>query len=121
MIFLKKNAKNAMFIISIGVVFYTFYKSSKQDSYLKTNFNYTTGKAINYSFSGDYENLIKYFYIVKNSKYFGYTDRDYNMNSPLNKYFKVKYSIIKPEISEMYLINEITDSTKIVNAGFKYK
>ncbi|ESU21243.1 hypothetical protein FCR2A7T_06700 [Flavobacterium cauense R2A-7] len=45
---------------------------------------------------------------------------DYEKGKPLNKFFKVKYSKIKPEISEMYLTEEIIDSVQIVKAGFKY-
>lgn len=47
--------------------------------------------------------------------------KNYEMASPLNKYYKVKYSKVKPEVSEMYLMEEITDSAEIVKAGFKYK
>lgn len=35
-------------------------------------------------------------------------------------FFQSKYSKVKPEISEMYLTDEVIDSAQIVKAGFKY-
>jgi hypothetical protein len=82
---------------------------------------FTIGKTVRYSGSDDGGNsYIKYRYYVDSLKYFGLVKDDYKNGAPINKYFKVEYSKIKPEISRMYLNSEILDSTKITKVGFKY-
>lgn len=113
--------KNILYaILSIGVL-YIVYKNIAFDDYLKDNYEFTIGIATKYSGTGGLERNVAYKYYVNNNVYVGAVKRDYEMTSPLNKYYKVKYSKVKPEISEMYLTEEITDSTEIANAGFKYK
>lgn len=94
----------------------------QRETYLKSNCVFTVGKAVRYSGTDDGGNsYIEYKYYVDKLKYINYVCDDYKKDSPLKKYYKVKYSKMKPEISEMYLTEEITDSAEIVNAGFKYK
>ena len=42
------------------------------------------------------------------------------MDNSINKYYKVEFATIKPEYSRIILDQEVTDSTEIVSAGFKY-
>lgn len=54
-------------------------------------------------------------------KYIGCIVNDSNISSPLSKFYKVKYSKENPEISELYLTNEIKDSVEIYKLGFLNK
>jgi hypothetical protein len=113
--------KNILYIILAIGVLYTVYNQTECDNYLKDNYEFTIGKATKYSGTGGLDRNVAYKYYVNNNLYIGAVKRDYEMASPLNKYYKIKYSKIKPEISEMYLTKEITDSVEIAKAGFKFK
>jgi hypothetical protein len=118
----KEKIFNSIIIISFVVFLIVQYNGSKRETYLKNNCLYTVGKVVRYSGSDDGGNsYIEYKYYVDRLKFVNYVRDDYKMGSPLKKYFKVKYSKIKPEISEMYLTQEVIDSVQIVKAGFKYK
>lgn len=41
-------------------------------------------------------------------------------NRYMNRYFKVEFSTENPEYSNIFLDQEVTDSTEIVKAGLKY-
>ncbi|AYN03742.1 hypothetical protein EAG11_05800 [Flavobacterium sp. 140616W15] len=86
--------------------------------HLAQNFAFTIGKVYKYSGYGGNEDFLVFKYYVNNIEFIGNKRRDYEMDSPLKKFYKIKYSKVKPEISEMYLTEEITDSSKIVKAGF---
>lgn len=111
----------AIYIIIAFVILYTAYESSKRDDYLRRNCEFTIGKVFEYSGTGGNKGYVAYKYFVESLKYTGEIRRNYETDSLLNKYYKVKYSKVKPEISEIYLAEEITDSTEIVNAGLKYE
>lgn len=118
----KEKIFNSIIIISFIVFLIIQYNGIQRETYLKSNYIFTVGKAVRYSGTDDGGNsYIEYKYYVERLKYINYVYDDYKKDSPLKKYYKVKYSKIKPEISEMYLTEEITDSTEIVKAGFKYK
>lgn len=112
---------NIIYIIVALVILYAAYESSKREDYLKQNCEFTVGKAFEYSGTGGNKGYVAYKYFVDSLKYTGAVRRNYEMASPLNKYYKVKYSKVKPEISEMYLTEEIIDSIEILKSGFKYK
>jgi hypothetical protein len=112
---------NSIIIISFIVFLIIQYNGLQRETYLKSNCVFTVGKTVRYSGTDDGGNsYIEYKYYVDSLKYINYVCDDYKTGSPLKKYFKVKYSKIKPEISEMYLTEEVTDSAQIVKAGFKY-
>jgi hypothetical protein len=109
------------YVIVAIMILYSAYVSSKREDYLKQNYGFTIAKAFEYSGTGGNKGYVDYKYFVDSIKYIGEVRRNYEMDSPLEKYYKVKYSKVKPEISEMYLTEEIIDSAEIVKAGFKYK
>jgi hypothetical protein len=112
---------NSILIIGFLGILGTQYIGSQRNNYLKSNYGFTVGKTIRYSGSDDGGNsYIEYRYYVNRMTYYNFVCDNYKKRSPLKKNFKVKYSKIKPEISEMYLTEEITDSAEIVKAGFKY-
>lgn len=118
---IEKKMLYTVYTIVVLVILYTSYESSKRDDYLKENCEYTVGKAFEYSGTGGNKGYVAYKYFVDSLKFIGEVRRNYETISPLGKYYKVKYSKVKPQISEMYLTEEITDSTEIVKAGLKYK
>ncbi|MFH6996047.1 hypothetical protein [Flavobacterium sp. FlaQc-48] len=46
---------------------------------------------------------------------------DYDRRNSINKYYRVDLSSVEPKYSKIHLDQEVTDSTEIVNAGFKYE
>lgn len=117
----KEKSQNILYIIFVLVILYTIYVSSERKNHLKQSSEFTIGKTFKYSGFGGNEDFVAYKYYVNSIEYSGNKRRDYEMDYPLNKFYKVKYSKVKPEISEIYLTQEIIDSTEIVKAGFKYK
>jgi len=117
---MEKKSKGSIYIIVIIAVIAVsiMYSYFKKNNYLHQNFDFTVARTINYINAGDIYKDIEYIYFVNNLKYTGYIKEDYDLKSPLKKYYKVKYSKIKPEISEIYLLEEITDCSEIVRAGF---
>ncbi len=87
---------------------------------MNNNYDFTVGKTMKYEFANVFKDCIEYKYYITNEKFIGCVYIDANISSPLNKFYKVKYSKIKPIISEMYLTEEIKDSVEIVKAGFKF-
>lgn len=118
--FKKIGDQNIVIVICIVVILYSFYASNKRSDYLNNNYDFTIGKTIKYD-RNDGFNCIEYKYYVRNVKFIGCITIDPEVSSQLNTFYKVKYSNIKPEISEINLSKEITDSVEIVKAGFKYK
>lgn len=97
------------------------YNGSQRQQYLQNNYTFTIGKTVRYVRTDDGgNNYIKYRYYVDNMTFFHFVKDDYKNGSPLKKFFRVKYSKVKPEISEMYLSEEVIDSAQIARAGFKY-
>ncbi len=113
-----KNAKFFIFIFAIPVSIIFFY-SLQKEYYFYNNSEFGVAKTIEYISAGPVHKDIEYVYYVNKLKYTGTIGEDYDIKSPLNKFYKVKYSKTKPEISEIYLSERVTDSAQIVKAGFK--
>ena len=96
-------------------------KSKPKMHQFEGEFDFTVGKTIRYSFYDGFKDCIEYKYFVKRHIFMGCVYIDSRINLPLNKFFRVKYSIIEPTISELYLKEQITDSILITRAGFKFK
>ena len=109
---------NTILLVACLLLLVTQYNASKRENYLKNNYAFTVGKTIRYS-RNDHggNNYIKYRYYVDGLTYFHLVCDNYEKGSPLKKFFKVKYSKIKPEISEMLLDEEVIDSTVTVVAS----
>lgn len=120
--FKKNETENIiMFICFMLVILYGIYNCFKRTYYLNNEYSYTIGKTIKYDFAKGFKDCIKYEYFVNNIKYINCVTIDSKIRCPLNKFYRVKYSKIKPEICEMYLSKEIVDSAKIINAGLDYE
>ncbi len=62
-----------------------------------------------------------YIYYYDKVKYEGLYDGDGDSDSQIGKYFKVEISRINPHFSRLIIDEEINDSVKISNSGFKKK
>lgn len=117
---MKKTFFNiAIFSIFIIIVISILYKEENEKLLLSKNFSYTTAKVIGKDFTGKVYG-IKYCYYI-NSIYYTGVKSTPNSDFYLDKYFILKYSNEKYDISEIDLNNEVLDSLKIVNSGFKLK
>lgn len=110
-----------MFICFMLVILYGLYNSIKRSYYLDNDYAYTIGKTVRYQFAKGFKNCIEYTFFVNDKKYDGCVVIDPEVCCPLNKFYRVKYSKIKPEICEMYLNQEVKDSSKIMDAGLEYE
>jgi len=117
----KTQILNILYAIFVLGSLYAVYRGTNRQDYLKQNCEFTIGKAFEYTGTGGDNGFVAYKYFVNSSIYKGDVRRNFEKASPLGKYYVVKYSKIKPEISEIYLNEEVIDSVKIVNAGFKYQ
>lgn len=108
-------------VICMIVILHSIPTSYKQNNYFSNNYAFTIGKTLKYEFADGFKDCIEYKYYVRNVKFIGCITIDHEVSAQLNTFYKVKYSKIKPEISEIYLSKEITDSVEIIEAGFKYK
>lgn len=105
-------------ILIIFVVYYT-YKAFEERHYLSDNVEYTVAKTTKFSGTGGTKRNVNYIFYVNGQKYERAYKRDYKNKSPLNRFYIVKYSVEKPTISKIDLTQEITDTLKIRQAGFK--
>lgn len=110
-----------MFSCVMVVILYGIYKSIIRSKYLDNDYAFTIGQTIKYDFADGNKDCIEYKYFVNNRKFISCVTIDPKICCPLNKFYKVKYSKIKPEICEMYLSKEIKDSAEIIEAGFEYE
>lgn len=112
-------SRNIIFIICVLAFLILINRHKSETQQFEGEFNFTIGKTIKYSFLDGFKDCIEYKYFVNKVKYTGCVYFDSEINLPLNKFYKVKYSIMKPEISELYLNEQITDSIEIMKKGFK--
>ena len=117
----KEKEQNIIYIVCALVILIAVYNSNKHTSQLKTDYSFTAGKTLEYKYADGFKDCIEYKYFVDSLKYIGCVINDSNISSVKNKFYRVKYSNVNPEISELYLTNEIKDSTKIYNSGFLHK
>jgi hypothetical protein len=114
-----KYAKIAKIIFAIAVIVFLLYKSYGDKYHLSSNnIEYTIAKTTRYSGGRGMQSYINYIYFIDNKEYKNTIRRDYDFKDPLNKYYVIKYSKDKPEVSELDLSQEVTDALKIREAGF---
>ncbi|TDP57380.1 hypothetical protein [Flavobacterium dankookense] len=113
--------QNFMFIICAIVILYSIYSSSKHENYLSSEYGYTVGKTIKYNFADGQKNCIKYKYYVNNVKFVNCVVIDPKISCPINKFYRVKYSKIKPEISELYFTKRVIDTGEVFKAGLNFE
>lgn len=60
-----------------------------------------------------------YLYYYKGNGYESNIYLEDNGNQNLNKYYRIDFSSENPKLAKIYLNQEVTDTTEIINAGFK--
>ena len=114
----KDNKKLVNIIFGVFLIF-MIYKFFEYKYFINSNdTEETIAKTVDFSGRGGTRRFIDYIYIVNDIKYEGTIRRDYDYKDPLKKYYVVKYSKDKPEVSELDLSQEVTDTLKIREAGF---
>lgn len=116
-----KGEHRVMIIVCVLVLFSMIYNSAKHSRQLNDDYGFTVGKTLKYDFADGHKDCIEYKYFVDSIKHIGCVVNDSQISSPLGKFYKVKYSKADPEVVELYLTNEIKDSSKIYNSGFLRK
>ena len=115
------NSKKIVVIIG-GIIFlFFFYKHYVYSHKLKESVSYTIGKTYGFSGRGGTNRFVDYKYFVNDTLYKASVRRNYDMDTVIGKYFSVKFSKTQPNISELYFNQEIKDTLKILQAGFKIK
>ncbi|MDI9256757.1 hypothetical protein [Flavobacterium sedimenticola] len=112
---------NIIMIVYTIVILYSLYSSLRRQDYLSREYSFTVAKTIKYEFNKGWKNCIKYKYYVNNKKFEGCLTIDSEKKCSIGKFYKVRFSKIKPDISEIYVNEEIIDSAEISNAGFDFK
>lgn len=115
----KKNYIDVFGILLLIFVVYYTYKSFEERHYLSDEVEYTIAKTTKFSGRGGSKRNVNYIFYVNGQKYERAYKRDYKNKSPLDRFYIVKYSTKKPKINQIDLTQEITDTLKIREAGFK--
>jgi hypothetical protein len=113
-------------IIRIGAISFIIFiyfgikKTNEQEQIVNkeidNNLIVTIGKVKN---RGRY--FTSYIYYYDKIKYKGSYDGDGESDSKIGRYFKVELSKKNPEFSRLIIYDEIKDSIKIANSGFRKK
>jgi hypothetical protein len=112
-------------LIGIPILFYLIISglinNNKIEKSIKENKFETIGKVSKF-YSNRSFNHYYFIYYYKNKKYTEVNDiSSFGRETCIGKYYKINLSTKNPEYSKIFLDQEVTDSTEIVNAGFKYK
>lgn len=116
--------KIIIFIALISVFFLIFIGYRKQisnDTDIENNKYQTIGRVYKFNSNRSFDHY--YFEYYYNSiRYTNYQDiSNSRQEESVNRYYHVDLSSKDAENSKIILDEEVTDSTKIVNAGFEYK
>ena len=108
------------FFLSFGLLYFfgNKYQEEKKDI-IDENKLTTVAKVFNIDSRRSFTSAKFYFYF-SGIRYESGKHIDNSGEMYINKYYKVEFATIKPEYSRIILDQEVTDSTEIVNAGFKY-
>jgi hypothetical protein len=109
------------FLISIGLlIFFGNRYQDEKKSIIDENKFSTVAKVFYISYRRSFTDARFYFYF-NGIKYESGKHIDNSGKKYMNKYYKIEVASVKPEYSRILLDQEVTDSTEIVNAGFKYE
>ena len=81
----------------------------------------TVGKINRIDTKGKGGSSFVYSFFIDNKMYVGRIDRDKNPYVKINEFYEIEYSSKNPHINKMILDEEITDSVKIMKAGYQKK
>lgn len=109
-------------IVAFGLI-YMFYTHNINVNEVRENGVYGIGKVIEFGYCSGNSDCGKYEYFYQNKKYVasflvGRSYFDKVKKTYKHKFYKIKFSKNKPEVSEIFLNAEITNKILIKNAGF---
>jgi hypothetical protein len=116
----KDDINFILFLIIIGLgIGYITYDSSKKNEELEKFKQKTVGKINRIDTKGKGVSSFVYSFFIDNKMYVGRIDRDKNPYIKINDFYEIEYSAKNPHINKIILDEEITDSVKIMNAGYQ--
>lgn len=119
---MKNDIKFFIVLTIIGVILaYLTYNSNQQNNELGKFKQTTVGKINRIDYGNKGGSSFVYSFFIENKMYVGRISRDKNPNVKVNDFYKIEYSSKNPHINKMILDEEITDSIKIMNAGYQKK
>ena len=116
----KDDINFILFLIVIGLgIGYITYDNSKKNEELEKFKQKTVGKINRIDTKGKGVSSFVYSFFIDNKMYVGRIDRDKNPYIKINDFYEIEYSAKNPHINKIILDEEITDSVKIMNAGYQ--
>jgi len=104
-------------LIAIWII-YIFFNLKESERELEKHGIETVAKTT--KFSGTKGGpTVDYIFVVNNKEYLGNSPRNKTPYEKVKRFYKLVYSEKNPEINKIYLEEEITDTSKIMKAGFK--
>lgn len=118
----KDDINFILFLIVIGLgIGYITYDNSKKNEELEKFKQKTVGKINRIDTKGKGGSSFVYSFFIDNKMYVGRIDRDKNPYVKINEFYEIEYSSKNPHINKLIVDEEITDSIKIMNAGYQKK
>lgn len=109
-----------IFILILIFIFFSIKKANKYDDYKKT-FKGETIALVTINEGTERHKVVRYYFYTdrKILGKIGNRTRQNNLYKEINKFYKVKYDLNKPEENEIFLEEELKpDSLALVKAGF---
>lgn len=108
-----------LFCLTMAIlIFFSQKNEGKKESMINENKYLTIAKVFYINSKRNFTDA-RYIFYYNGIKYESGEYIDNSGSRYMNKYYRVELSKVKPEYSKIFLDQEITDSTEIVNAGFK--
>ncbi|MCM0664949.1 hypothetical protein [Flavobacterium tyrosinilyticum] len=114
------NWKTIFLFMIAGLLIYEVYKNVQQDDYRKS-FKGETIALVTINEGSREDKVLRYYFYTdrKILGKIGNRSRHSNLYKEINKFYKVKYDLNKPEENEIFLEEEVKhDSLSLVKAGF---
>jgi hypothetical protein len=117
----KEKINCLIIIIVFATIFYVFnQRATKKEISIKKNTYKTIGKVFRIDVRRSFTDAC-YYYYYDGLKYESYQSIKVSGSNYNNRFYRINVSTENASYSKIFLDQEITDSTEIVNAGFKYK
>lgn len=104
----------------VAIVMYQIYYSNQQSDY-RDSFKGETIALVTINEGTERHKVVRYYFYTdrKILGKIGNRSRNSNLYHEINKFYKVKYDLNKPEENEIFLEEELKpDSLKLIEAGF---
>lgn len=120
---MKINLKNIFITSTILLVIFVIVNASldmkKREDSIENNKFETIGKVYKFNSNKSF-NHYYYIYYYNNKKYSNYDDLDgFNREDCIGEFYKIHLSTENPQYSKILLDQQVTDTSEIINSGFK--